>query len=102
MKVNTDLTQLGVVALMYQTGSRPCGLRAILGGAITADESRHLDVWNTTQAGGHLDSSTTLRLAEQFHAVAKLYGILEIDQNLHLNDKWDAAPHVPDGQPGLL
>ena len=91
MKVNTDLTQLESVALVFRTGGRPCGLGAILGGAITADEERHLDVWNTTQAEDHPDSSTTLRLGEQFHAVAKLYGILDIDQNLHLTDKWDAA-----------
>ena len=32
MKVNTDLTQLDSVALMYRTGGRPCGLGAILGG----------------------------------------------------------------------
>ena len=50
LKVNTDLMQLGMVAMLYLAGSRPCGLSSILGGAISPDEYRHLDVWNATQA----------------------------------------------------
>ena len=91
LKINTDLMQLGTVALLYLAGCRPCGLSSILGGAISADEHRHLDVWNTTQAAGDPDSSTQGRLVDQFHAVAASHGVLEIDRNLRLNDNWGAT-----------